>query len=574
MSKKLLAVFSLLLVLMFGLAGCFSGDSEDVTKDDSTDTTDTSTDTDNSEDTEGTNDVGEEKILHLNNSSEPGALHPGLAEGTHDSWPLNHLFEGLTKKSPDGEVEPGMAEKWETSEDGLEWTFFLKQDVNWSNGDPVTAEDFKYAWLHALDPNVGSSYAYQLYYVKGATEYNSADIEAVSDEDLTKLRDGVGIEVVDEKTLKVTLAQPTPYFLDLTSFYTYFPVNKNVQEGNPEWYQEADGYVSNGAFTLEEWNHKESITLKKNENYYDKDRINLDGINFLMIEEASTTWQMYRNGELDFLYPLPQDVVGQMSENDDPEFNIAPDLAIYYYNFNTEKKPFNNAKVRKALSMAINREDLVEFVAQGGQQPAYGVVPEGINDVDGDFRQNGGALFESDIEKAKELLAEGLKEEGMDSMDEFVILYNTSEGHQAIASAIQEMWRKNLDVSTKLENVEFQVKLDREKAGDFMVSRAGWIGDYVDPMTFMDLWVTDGPYNDASWSNTDYDSLIDKAKTTMDAAERMEAMHQAEQILMDEMPVMPIYFYTKPFTVKPYVKGIYTPINKYTQFHYADIEKE
>ncbi|KGX85602.1 peptide ABC transporter substrate-binding protein [Pontibacillus litoralis] len=568
MNKRFIVVIGLMM-LVIGLAGCFDGSTDNVGEDDSTSTS--SGEEENGGET--TKEDAEDKILRLNNSSEPGALHPGLAEGTHDSWPLTHLFEGLTKKNADGEIEPGMAEKWETSEDGMEWTFFLKGDVQWSNGDPVTAHDFAYAWLHALDPNVGSTYAYQLYYLKGAEAYNSADIDNMSEDELQQLKGQVGVEVLDDQTLKVTLEKPTPYFLDLTSFYTYYPINKKVQEDNATWFQEAEGYVSNGAFKLTEWNHKENIMLEKNDNYYDKDLVHLDGIHFVMIEEASTTWQMYRNGELDYVYPLPQDVVGELSSADDPEFNIASDLATYYYNFNTEKKPFNNAKVRKALSMAIDREQLVEFVAQGGQTPAYGVVPGGINDVDGDFRDNGGELFEMDVEQAKQLLEEGLAEEGIDSMDKVTILYNTDEGHQAIAAAIQEMWRKNLGIQSKLENVEFQVKLDREKAGDFLISRAGWVGDYVDPMTFMDLWVTDGPYNDANWSNEEYDTLIQTAKTTMDPAERMDAMHKAEQILMDEMPVMPIYFYTKPYTVKPYVKNMYTPINKYSQFHYANIEK-
>ncbi|KGX92325.1 peptide-binding protein [Pontibacillus halophilus JSM 076056 = DSM 19796] len=569
MRKKWLGLFGLMLALMLALAGCFGG--EEATNEEAANEEETTEESGEGATEEEASEG--EKILRLNNSSEPGALHPGLAEGTHDSWVLNHIFEGLTKKDPEGEVQPGMAEKWETSEDGLTWTFYLKDDVKWSNGDPVTANDFQYAWLHALDPNVGSTYAYQLYYLAGGTEYNSADVENISDEELQALRDGVGVKAVDEKTLEVTLATATPYFLDLTSFYTYFPVHQATQEANDEWYTEAEGYVSNGAFKLTEWNHKQDITIMKNENYYDEGSINLDGIHFTMIEEESTTWQMYRNGELDYLYPIPQDVIGELNASDDPEFNIASDLAIYYYNFNTEKEPFNNAKVRKALSMAINREDLVEFVAQGGQTPAYAVVPSGINDVDGDFRENAGELFSQDLEEAKALLQEGLAEEGLDSMPEFVILYNTSEGHQAIATAIQEMWRKNLDVTTKLENVEFQVKLDREKAGDFEISRAGWIGDYVDPMTFLDLWVTDGPYNDANWSNSEYDALIETAKTTMDTAERMDAMHQAEQIIMNEMPVMPIYFYTRPYVAKDYVTGIYDPINKYSQFHYADLQK-
>ena len=249
-------------------------------------------------------------------------------------------------------------------------------------------------------------------------------------------------------------------------------------------------------------------------------------------------------------------------------------MAVYYYNLNNEIKPFNNKKVRKALSMAIDRKTITEHVSQGGQQPAYSIIPPGMPDVSGDFQENTGELFSDNAaDEAKALLAEGLAEEGMDQLPEFTILYNTSEGHKKIAEAVQEMWRKNLDAAVTLENVEFQVKLDREKVGDFQISRAGWSGDYVDPMTFIDLWVTDGPFNDANWSNAEYDKHVNIAKSSMDTKERMEAMHKAEEILMDEMPIIPIYFYTKPFSVKPHVKGIFTPINRYPQFIYADIEK-
>lgn len=502
------------------------------------------------------------KVLRLNNSSEPGSLHPGTAQGTHDSWILEHAFEGLTKKTPEGEIIQGMAEEWETSEDGLTWTFHLRDGIHWSNGDPVTATDFEYAWKYALNPESASTYAYQLYYLEGGQEFNEGKAG----------EDGVGVTATDEKTLEVKLAQPTPYFLDLTSFYTYYPINQKVQEDNPEWYQEADTYVSNGAFKLTEWKHKESIKLAKNEHYYEQDKINLDEVHFVIIDDENTAWQMYQAGELDLVYPLPQDVQGQLMANNDPEFVAGPDLSVYYYNINNNVKPFNNPKVRKALSMAIERQTIVDHVAQGGQPPAYSVVPPGIPDVNGDYQENTGKLFEENLDEAKKLLEEGLAEEGMDQIPNFTLTYNTSEGHKAIAEAVQEMWRKNLGIEMTLENVEFQVKLDREKAGDYTISRAGWVGDYVDPMTFMDLWVTDGPYNDADWSNAEYDKLVQTAKTTMDQEVRMKAMHDAEKILMDEMPILPIYFYTKPFTVKPNVTGIYTPINRYPQFIYADIE--
>lgn len=546
MKKKKFSFMALLLALVLVVSAC-SG----------------STGTEKKDDDNAAQEEKGPKVLNLNNTSEPGSLHPALAQGTHESWILEHSFEGLTSKDEKGNIIPGVAEKWEPSEDGLTWTFTLKDDVKWSNGDPVTAHDFEYAWKYALAPETAAYYAYQLYYLAGGEEYNSGKGSA----------DDVGVKATDDTTLVVTLVNPTPYFLDLTSFYTYYPVNKAVQEANPDWAKSADNYVSNGAFVMTEWKNKESIKLEKNENYYDADKVKLDEVNLVMIDDDTTAYQMYQTGELDLLYPITPDVQGTLVGSDNPEFQIAPDLSVYYYNLNSDVKPFSNAKVRKALSMAIDRQSLVDNVSQGGQTPAFGVIPAGINDVSGDFNANSGTLFEENVEEAKKLLAEGLAEEGMSSLPEFSILFNTNDAHKAIAEAIQAMWKENLAVDVTLENVEFQVKLDREKAGDYQISRAGWVGDYVDPMTFLDLWVTDGPYNDARYSNTEYDALIDAAKKEMDPAKRSEQMHKAEEVLINDMPIIPIYFYTKPFLTKEYVSGIYTPINSYPQFKYADVKK-
>ncbi|MFD2443879.1 peptide ABC transporter substrate-binding protein [Bacillus sp. CGMCC 1.16607] len=580
MKTKRNLFMSIFFTLILVLAGC---------------TTTEKTDSDKKEDPkEEVKD--EKKVLRTNNHSEPGALHPGLAEGTHDSWVIDHVFEGLTVKAPDGTIAKGMADSWETSEDGLTWTFHLKDGMKWSNGDPVTAGDFEYAWKFALDPNSASSYAYQLYYLEGGQEFNNvgADVlekyneevaqaekdgkeppakPVISEDQLKPARDKVGVKALDDQTLEIKLAQATPYFLDLTSFYTYYPINKTVAANNPDWYKEASTFVSNGPFFLKEWKHKESITLAKNESYYDASKVNLDEVFLYVIEDNNTAWQMYQTGDIDLLDQLPSEVTGKLIAENAPDFHNAAELSTYYYNLNSDKKPFNNPKVRKALSMAIDRQTIVEHVAQGGQMPAYGVVPPGMPDVSGDFRENAGALFEENVDEAKKLLEEGLAEEGLKEFPKVTLLYNTNEIHKVIAEAVQEMWRKNLGLENLvLENVEFQVKLDREKAGEYMISRAGWIGDYVDPMTYLDLWLTDGPYNDANYSNKEYDALVNKAKQTMDVTERMDAMHKAEQILMDEMPIIPVYYYTRPHVYKDNVTGVYTLINRQPQFKYADIK--
>ena len=516
------------------------------------------------------NNGGEEKIVHMNSSTEPGSLHPALAQGTHESIILDHVFEGLTKRVPDGSIVAGMAKDWKISDDGTVYTFTLRDGIKWSNGDPVVAGDFEYAWKYALKPATASDYAWQLYYLVGAAEYNSS--EESDEAKLKELEDKVGVKALDDKTLEVTLTDPVPYFIELCAFYTYYPINKKLQEQNPDWANDGSTHVSNGPFKIVEWNHKENIVVKKNENYYNKKEVKLDGIDFALIEDLNTAWQKYLAGELDIDYDLPTDVLGMLREQNNAELIIGNELATYFYRFNTSKKPMSNIKIRKALTMAIDRQAIIDNVAQGGQTPAYAIVPGGISTDKGDFRQNGGNYFSENIEEAKKLLAEGLKEEGLDSLS-FTIIYNTSEGHKMIAEAIQEMWRKNLGVDVTLENMEFQIKIEREHALDFEVSRAGWIGDYVDPMTFLDMWTSYSSQNDTGWTSEEFDALIDKAKTEFDMSKRMEYMNEAEKIFIESYAIMPIYFYTRPYVQKPYLTGVYKAANRDVNVVYADIVK-
>ncbi len=544
MNKRFLVLLSLLLVTAIIFTGCSKA-------------------VDNPKDN-GSN--SEPKILKTNNSSEPGTLDPALAQGTHESWVLDHVFEGLFKKSPDGKIVPGMAKDFKLADDQVTYTFTLRDDIKWSNGDPVTAKDFEYSWKRALNPELAAEYAYQFYYLKGAEAYNTGNGSI----------DDVGVKAIDDKTLEVVLASPTAYFLELTSFYTYFPVNQKIVEANPDWAKDPKTYVSNGPFKLTEWVHNAKIVVMKNENYYDAAKVKLDGIDFAILTDENTAWQKYEGGEFDFLTPLPQAVVAQLKAQNNPDLVIGGDVATYYYNFNTKIKPFDNVKIRKALAMAIDRQTIVDKIAQGGQISAEGVVPFGMLDENNkEYREAAGKLVEYNLDEAKKLFQEGLTETGFKAADfsQFAILYNTSEGHKKIAQAIQEMWRQNLGIEVQLENVDFQVKLDREKAGDFQISRAGWIGDYVDPMTFIDLWTTTSSFNDAKFSNEKYDELVATAKGTTDQKVRMEAMREAEKILMENMPVMPVYFYTQPYAQKSYVTGVYKPLNRYPYFTYADMNK-
>lgn len=508
------------------------------------------------------------KILRTNNPSEPGSLDPALAQGTHESWILQHTFEGLMSYAEDGSIVPGAAESYTLADDKVTYTFKLRDGMKWSNGDPVTANDFEFAWKRALAPETAADYAYQLYYLKGGEAYNSG----------TGTADEVGVKALDDKTLEVVLATPTGYFIELTAFYTYYPVDKKVVEANPDWAKDASTHVSNGPFKLTAWEHSAKIVLAKNADWHDASKVKLDGIEFAILDDDNTAWQKYEGGEFDFLATVPVAVTAKLTADKSKELVIGGQVGTYYYNFNSKTKPFDNVKVRKGLSLAIDRETITTKISQGGQIPAEGVVPFGMLDENKkDYRDELGDLVKEDAATAKTLFLEGLAESGMTleqfNAQNFAILYNTSEAHQKIAQAVQEMWRTALGVDVKLENVDFQVKLDREKAGDYAISRAGWVGDYMDPMTFVDLWYSTSSFNDAKFINADYDKFVDTAKSSVDPAVRFEAMRNAEKLLMENMPVAPVYFYTQPYVQKSYVTGIYKPLINYPVMTFADITK-
>lgn len=517
---------------------------------------------------EATADAGssEGKILRTNNNSEPGSLDPALATGTHDSWPMQHMFEGLMKYNEKGEVVEGMAKEMKVSDDGLKYTFILRDDAKWSNGDPLTAQDFEFAWKRVLDPETASEYSYQLYYLKNGEAYNNGEAKA----------EDVGVKAVDDKTLEVELETATKYFPGLAAFYTLYPVPKAIVEKNPDWAKDPKkgDFVTNGPFVIKDWKHNEGIDLVKNDQYYDKDKVKLAGIHFDIIEDQNTSWQRYEGGEYDFMVSPPNTIVNKLKQAKDEQLTIGDDLGTYYFALNVKEKPLNNVKVRQALSLAIDRKSIVENITQGGQVPAEGMVPFGLlDDQDKDFRDDQGNLVKEDVEEAKKLLDEGLAEEGMTKADlnGKVIVYNTDESHKKIAQAVQEMWNSKLGISVNLENMEFQTLIDRRRQGDYFISRAGWMGDYADPMTMLDLFMTGNPQNDPKWSNAKFDELLKKAKTETDQKVRMDSMKEAEKIMMEDMPAIPIYFYTQPYVTKPNVKGIYKVILNYPFLTYAEI---
>ncbi|EGO64846.1 peptide ABC transporter substrate-binding protein [Acetonema longum] len=490
------------------------------------------------------------KMMRIATGAEPETLDPRKSTGIPEALIQNQIFEGLCSRDKNSNPVPGVAEKWDISDDGLKYVFHLRANAKWSNGDPVTAQDFEYAWKTLLSPEMASRYADQLYYLKNGAAYNKQQNGITADQ--------VGVKALNDRTLEVTLEKPTAFFLALLGHHTYFPVHKKTVEANPDWIKEPATIISNGPFKMAAWVHNSKIELVKNEHYWDAGKLKLDKLDVTLSDNATTVLAMFENNQLDLaIRPEPPvaEVPRLLKEN---KLKIYPYLGIYYYAINVTKPPLDNVKLRQALALAIDRQAIVDNITRSGQIPAMALVPFGLSDAKAgeDFRKVGGDYFkDKDFATAKKLLAEAGYPDGK-GLPALTILYNTLDQHKAIAEAIQEMWKKNLGIEVNLVNQEWKVYLASLRQGDYLIGRAGWIGDYTDPMNFADLLMTDAGNNHSKWSSKQYDDLVNQAKATLDPTSRMKAMHDAEKILMDEMPIIPIYFYTLLNLEKPNVKGI------------------
>lgn len=500
--------------------------------------------------------------ITVNATTEPPTLDAAKASDTTSGWVLTHIYEGLYTADKDGQPELGVAEDVEISEDGKTYTFTIREDAKWSDGSQLTAEDFEYAWMRALDPETGSTNAFYMYYIKGAEEYNQ---DKGSEED-------VAIEALDDRTLEVVLDAPSGYFDKLLMHRTFYPVKKELVEEGDGWAGEAEGYISNGPFEVTEWKHDSELVVEKNDEYYDNDVVNLDKITFAMVNDATTYYQMYVSGELDLIYDLPIDIIKTVK--DDEEYQEVDYYSTYMYMFNVNREPFTNEKVRRAFSMAVNRDELTENVSMAGEEPAYSMVPFGVETPVGDFREVGGEYFSENAEEAKKLLEEGMEEEGWDTLPEVELLYNTDDNHKKIAEAIQEMIRKNLDVELKISNQEWKTFLDTTTQQNFQMARMGWIGAFLDPVINLDYYLGESPNNSTGWINEEYDALMAKAKIEQDEDVRYEILHDAEEILMTDMPFMPVYFDTNTYMTSDSFEDIAYFASEYPYLKWAKKTKE
>lgn len=489
----------------------------------------------------------QEQVLTLSVGSEPPSIDPALATDTTSGAIINNVFEGLTTRDADGNPVAGMAESWEVSEDGLTYTFQLR-DAVWNNGDPVTAGDFEYAWKRVLNPETGSQYASIIFVVEGAEAYNAGEAEV----------DAVGVKAIDDKTLEVKLALPTPYFEELIMHYTFMPVHQATVEANEEWALDAgEAYVSNGAFALEQWNHSSDYSLVPNETYWDAENVSLDRVDVQIIESEATANSEWQAGTLDYLGApygtVSLDAIDLYRQEE--ILQTEPYAGIYWYKMNTTDEALANVNIRKALGLAIDRQSLIDNVIKGEQTAALGYVPQTI----AGFEDDRGYFEDANFEEAKEFLAIGLEELGLSDPEELnvEIAINTSEAHSAIAQFIQEGWRQNLGINATIRNSEWQVYLDELDNLQYQIGRLGWIADYNDANTFLDMYRTaDAGNNDTGWENEAFKDLIDQAAAEQDLEARTELLIQAEAVMMEDFPVIPIYYYTNNFVVKDNIQGM------------------
>jgi oligopeptide transport system substrate-binding protein len=504
-----------------------------------------------------------EQVLFKGNGSEPQELDPHVVTGVSEYHILMSLLEGLVTEDPvDLHPVPGVAERWEISPDGRVFTFHLRKNAKWSNGDFVTAQDFLKSYRRMLTPTLASEYSYMHFVVKNAQAYNEGKITDFNQ---------VGYKALDDYTLQVTLDNPTPYFLSLLLHHSWFPVHLPTiaKYGDPyergsKWTRPGR-FVGNGPFALAKWRVNDVIVVKKSPTYWDSDRVRLNEIRFYPIESNDTEERAFRAGQLHVTDTMPMSKIDVYKAKYPSLIKAEQYLATYFYRVNVTKPPLNDKRIRRALALAINREEFVKNVMRGGQLPALCLTPPGTAGY------TCRTQLREDVAEAKRLLAEAGYPDGK-GLPPIELLYNTTESHRIIAEAIQQMWKKNLGVEVHLVNQEWKVYLDSQRTLNYQICRAGWTGDYVDPNSFLDMWLTGGGNNETGWSNSEYDRLIAEASRTTDPEKRLEVFQKAEAILMDELPIIPIYFYTHICARRPEVKGWYPTILDNHPYKYVYLE--
>lgn len=553
----------------------------------------------------------------FSNQTEIKTVDPAQVTGQPEGRIVEALFEGLCNWDPQSlEPRPGVATRWEVSDDKLTYRFELRPDARWSDGEPVTADDFVWSYRRMLHPETSSEYAFELWYLVGAEQYTGGKVqlgdpvevelhqrppgarpfasglllrgrlEAIEtpsaggepvyvvaiDGQRRRFQKGaatpgsedyrwllldfqtVGLKAVDSHHLQFQLRHPVPYFVNLMGFYPFSPVNRKCVEtyGYPAW-TKPEHILSNGAYRLQSRRIRDRIRLVKNPYYWDRDHVGLEVIDALAVESSITAMNLYLTGQVDWVPRVSAELVPDLLRQPRDDYHSGPLLSVEYYLLNTRKPPLDDPRVRQALGLALDKQEIVDRVLRAGQQPARSLVPPAIR---ASLDYTPGQCGAYDVARARQLLAEAGYPQGR-GMPAIEILYNTHETHQAIGELIQAQWKRNLGIDVRLKNEDWGRYLNSRRMGEFLLARAGWNADYISPTTFLALFASDNPMNQSGWHNADYDQLLRQAREEKDDTRRLEYFHRAEQILMDEMPVIPLYFDVSRDVVRPDLRGWY-----------------
>lgn len=486
--------------------------------------------------------------------NEADTLDPGITNNSFASPYLNNTFEGLVTYDKDNNIIPGLAEDWNISDDGVVYTFNLRKGLKWSDGSPLTSKDFAYAWKRVLDPNTGGQYADMLTdYIVNAAEFYEGK----------KSFEDVGIKTPDDDTIEITLKSPAPYYLSILAMWVYCPVKEEVVEAYPDrWAKDAETFICSGPFKASKMTFGESVVLVKNENYWNADKVKLEEITIRFIENKATALAAFETGEIDGFRAIPPTDLPRLKAESDA-FQVVPSMATTYYLINNKQKPLDNVKVRMALSLAIDRTELIENVLQSTDIPAYGLVSPGYvyNGVDFNTGNTYGLAATAKVEEAQQLLAEAGYPNG-EGFPKLELSYYTDDTVKKVTEALQQMWKKNLNIDMEITTEEWKVYYDGIQKLDYHIAAMGWGADYLHPMTFLPLYETNNVANNAGYSNPEYDKLIAKAQSEIDEGKAVDIMREAEDLLMEDMPLLSLYHRSNFFMMAPYVKGWnFTPLS-------------
>lgn len=490
--------------------------------------------------------LAERQVLHRGNGSQPQGLDPHLTEGVPDSNVQRELFEGLVGAGPDVSLQPGVAQRWDINEDGTRYVFHLRRDAKWSNGEPMTSADWVYSFRRVLDPATGSKYAMILSPIVNARQIMASELP----------KEELGVAALDDYTLEIRLNAPAPYFLELLTHNTAYPVHRASVEKHGDAYGRAGNLVGNGAYVLDELVMQSHIRLVRNPHFYDNANTIIDEVYFYPIEDQAAELKRYRANELDMTYEVPNAQFDWIAANLKDELVVAPYFGTYYFGFNTSRPPLDDARVREALTLAIDRDIITDKLTRFGEIPTYSFTPPGVPGYDYDAVRPEWADWTQAQrnERARQLMAEAGY--GADNPLALEIRYNTHQNHKKISLGIASMWKKELGVRATLINEEFRVFLaNRRQRTLTQVIRMGWIGDYLDPTNYLDLNHSQNAQNDVAYDNPRYDALLEEAALIADPVLRMQTLQEAERMMLADYPIAPIYTYVSKRLVKPYVRG-------------------